>query len=1347
MATELAKQQAAMEALVNVGRAVVVRMELPSLLELIYQESSRAIEADCFALGLYDPQGEELCFEILYERGAQMPSRSLRKGEWGLAGRAFEGRSSLLLERPAADDLPQGLFSLAEAPGSWLGVPLLAREQAVGVMIVQSAEEGAFEPADQRFLEGIAGPAAMAIEDLVVHWEHERRIAELSILGEISRALSSALELDQLLEVVFQQVGRLFDTTNFYIATYEEREEQWTLVLLVEHGERLPPSQHELGAGLTGHIIRTRTPLLFRTAADIQAFHQAGGIPSVGKRGAFSWLGVPLIAADKVVGVMAIQSYEQEQLYDEKDLALFSTIAAQVAIAVRNVRLYQEARRRAGEMESLYAVSRVMAASMEPEDTWRAIFKAVGEVVPHDGMEVCLYDESREILRAVMAGTPDAFGPPEKFDFAQEEVYHLGEGYTGWIGQNRQPLLVSDVREEARTRPRNEQFAGVELRSYLGVPMVLGERLIGTLEITRAEPAAYDEHHVELLTSVATQAAAAVERTRLFEEARSRADRLAVVNRVAKAAGATLQLDELMERIYQEISPVFEHDVFFIALYDEVAGVLDFALLLEEGIRRRGERRPLGGFSAFVISEKKPLLIRDYEREKDRLPVPVQIGSQVMFCPSWLGVPMLVGDRVIGIICAMANHPYAYREEEQQLLSTIADQVAVALQNVRLFEQNQRRTVQLQTAAQVSHAASSTFHMEELVRESVNLICDRFGFYYVGLFLVSEEGKYAVLRAGTGEAGRAMLASGYQLEVGGRSMIGQCIATGQPRVALDVEKEPERMSNPLLPETRSEMALPLVARGQMAGALTEQSAEVAAFGVNEIAVLQTIADQLATAIANARLFAQTQQSAERSQALYEVSRALSSHLEEEPVMRAILEAIDRTLGCEHANIAIVDEKARTITARHMVYQGQFDVFPEWVQRASYPLDSPDITADVARSGRTEVIAEWDPRFNREIWEKYGHERLLRIFMPIKVRDRVIGVVEVGYDKGKKPALSEDEVQLLATFMDQAAAALENARLYQESEVRAGELVILNEMGRTLTAVLDVNAVIDSLYQHASRLMDTTNYYVALYDAERDEVSFPFYAEDEAVRRTPTPRRAGKGMTEYVIRARQPLLIPENVNQRLEELGIQLIGQEAQSWLGVPMLVGDQVIGVIAVQSYTTPRCYGERHRDLLTAIASQAAIAIQNARLFATTQHALEEVREASERQRRLLDLVRELSTPLVPITSEILVLPLVGAVDSERAQQIMDVLLHGIVNRRARVVIVDITGVPLVDTSVANHLLQATQAVRLLGAECVLVGITSEVAQTVVGLGVDLSELVTRSDLQGGVEYALALLRKRAMA
>jgi GAF domain-containing protein len=154
------------------------------------------------------------------------------------------------------------------------------------------------------------------------------------------------------------------------------------------------------------------------------------------------------------------------------------------------------------------------------------------------------------------------------------------------------------------------------------------------------------------------------------------------------------------------------------------------------------------------------------------------------------------------------------------------------------------------------------------------------------------------------------------------------------------------------------------------------------------------------------------------------------------------------------------------------------------------------------------------------------------------------------------------------------------------------------VSRDLAATLDVEMVIQSLYHYTSRLMDATNFYVALYDPQRDEVTFPLYAEGQKVRHLPEGRRAGNGLTEYVLRSGRPLLIPDNILDRTSELGCDPIGRDAQSWLGVPMMIGQRTIGMVAVQSYTTPRQYNEHHRDLLTAIVSQAAIAVENARLL-----------------------------------------------------------------------------------------------------------------------------------------------------
>jgi len=186
-------------------------------------------------------------------------------------------------------------------------------------------------------------------------------------------------------------------------------------------------------------------------------------------------------------------------------------------------------------------------------------------------------------------------------------------------------------------------------------------------------------------------------------------------------------------------------------------------------------------------------------------------------------------------------------------------QISSALQGVLTTERLAGRALQLQTAAEVSRTASALLDTDDLVQQVVTLVRDRFSLYYVGLFLVEPDPQdpavqWAVLKAGSGEAGKRMVEEGHRLQVGGTSMIGWCVANREARIALDVDRDTVRRPHLLLPDTRSELALPLISRGDVVGALTIQSTQEAAFSPEDISILQTLADQLANAITNARLY-------------------------------------------------------------------------------------------------------------------------------------------------------------------------------------------------------------------------------------------------------------------------------------------------------------------------------------------------------------------------------------------------------------------------------------------------------------------------------------------------------------
>jgi len=220
---------------------------------------------------------------------------------------------------------------------------------------------------------------------------------------------------------------------------------------------------------------------------------------------------------------------------------------------------------------------------------------------------------------------------------------------------------------------------------------------------------------------------------------------------------------------------------------------------------------------------------------------------------SEMALPLIVGEDVIGALTVQSTEAAAFHDDDIAALQTMADQLAIAIQNSNLHRQAERRSRLLKAANRVGKEVTSILDLEKLLPQTVNIICEAYGLYYAGVFLLDETGEYAVLRSGYGKAGKAMVAEGHKLKVGTDSMIGACIAMGEARIALDVGEERVHFKNPHLPHTRSEMALPLIYGGRPLGAVTIQSSEERAFSEDDITTLLTMAEHLAVAINNAEL--------------------------------------------------------------------------------------------------------------------------------------------------------------------------------------------------------------------------------------------------------------------------------------------------------------------------------------------------------------------------------------------------------------------------------------------------------------------------------------------------------------
>lgn len=347
--------------------------------------------------------------------------------------------------------------------------------------------------------------------------------------------------------------------------------------------------------------------------------------------------------------------------------------------------------------------------------------------------------------------------------------------------------------------------------------------------------------------------------------------------------------------------------------------------------------------------------------------------------------------------------------EVASTFNTMTAQLQGTLQNLEKLVADrtaalERRAVQFQAAAEVGRAATNLRDLDELLPEVTRLISDRFGFYHTGIFLLDSSGEYAVLQAANSKGGKRMLERQHKLKVGEVGIVGYATGNREARIALDVGRDAVFFDNPDLPETRSEMALPLIAGDELLGALDVQSKREAAFSDEDIAVLQVLADQVAIAIENARLF-------QRNQEMLESARRTYSDISQ----------------------AAWGELLRTQ--------------PELGFLATSTQDSRPVADDWDYS----VLAE-----SKQGDVTYIDQRTIAI--PIILRDQLLGAVRLKKPEDAKP-WTDDEIELMDTLIDQLEVALESARLYRETQRRAEREQRVTEITTKIRATTDPQAML------------------------------------------------------------------------------------------------------------------------------------------------------------------------------------------------------------------------------------------------------------------------------------------------
>jgi GAF domain-containing protein len=727
---------------------------------------------------------------------------------------------------------------------------------------------------------------------------------------------------------------------------------------------------------------------------------------------------------------------------------------------------------------------------------------------------------------------------------------------------------------------------------------------------------------------------------------------------------------------------------------------------------------------------------------------------------SALAVSLKHDGKLLGaLLICNGNEGTTLSAADARLLSIFAGQAAIAIQNARLLDQAQRHATEMASLYTMTAALVQAIDLDEMLSRILAEVRQVMAYDGCFISLATADGQALQVLAAVGQDVERMVGIDLPVEQGINAWIYR---EGKATLVGDADTDPRRIhieghTEPI----RAAVGAPLMANGRPIGTIYATRRQANSFTPADLQYLNLTASQVAAAVQRAQLLDQARRRAKEMESLSNIGAVMASSLDVEHVLHTIYEQASQIMDTRAFFIALYDPAAEEL---------HFDlVYDQEKRLAAFtrPMaDNQGLTAHVVRSGQPLLIRDMEQEAEVLLINPVviGQPARSWLGVPIIAGDQLLGVISV---QSYKPyAFSSQQMQLLSAIANQAGISLQNAQLYesvqkahQHAADQRDKLALLHQVAVQVQRTDDLPTKLQIIAEGIHKV-GWGRVSVSLRDADlnvTELVCAGFTPEDEsALRANLLPgsewkKRFGQQFERF--RMGRCYYLPwsdpwvrehvQGVKSRKPE--IKEGTWHPQDLLYVPLYGrADRIVGIIGLDDPLDRRRPTAESLHIIELFAQETALTIENALLLADMTLLNTDLQEMVNAQASLLQTVEDLASPVVPIVDGVIVLPLVGHLDGRRATQVLQTLLSGVQEHRARVVILDITGVPLIDTQVANYLMQSVHASQLLGAEAILVGIRPDVAHTLVTLGVHLGDVVTRSDLQSGFQYALNVIGRR---